>query len=298
MKNFDVLGVSSSIALNAENGYFAVGYFDEPFVSIHDYKTGELLHKIKTKYCSSANNVLACNDKYLVILCEAKLINVYDAKNFEILNSFQINNCGAVNSLTLIDNIVSVTTNKALGKADVKKDIFFFDIDDKKLISHESGLYLRKSFFLNNELFLLGNGQCEKSFIVPFSKMETVKNEMPFLIDEALVYETNTKERTKVFVNSGINTIGNINHSINVYKSLNIDIEDEILDKTVCGFIGQNELIKITFNEQSSSYKYCRYGENDSMQFLDFEVITHSSACDKKYFCFGADKSIVFVEIN
>lgn len=298
MKSFNVSGVSSSIALNKNNGYLAVGYFDEPFITIHDYETGDVIHKLDLKYCSSANNVLACNDSYLITLYEAKVINVYDAKNFELLSSFQLNNCGAVNSLFLIDDLVIVTTNKALGRSEVKKDIFFYEIKDKNLISYDSGIYLRKSFILNNEIFLIGNGTSNKSFIIPFSKKDEIKHELPFIVDEVTVYEQNTNNQTKVFINSGLNSIGNINHCVNAYRSLNIDIEDEILDKTVVGFLGQNELIKITFNEQSNMYKYCHYGEREVMEYLDIEVITHSSACNNSHFFFGADKSIYYVEIN
>ena len=298
MKIFEVLGVSSSIALNKENGYFAVGYFDESFISIHDYKTGELIHKLDTKYCSSANNVLACNGKYLVALYDSKTINVYDSKNFEMLSSFQLNNCGAVNSIILTDDLVTVTTNRALGKAEIKKDIFFFEIENKNLISYESGIYLRKAFFLNNEIFLMGNGQIGKSYIIPFSKKDEVKHELPFSIEEVLVYEQNTNKRVRVFINSGINSIGNINHNIDVYQSLNIHMDDEILDKTVGGFIGENELIKIVYKEENGNYKFCRYGEHDQMSYLDFEVITHSSDCDDSNYCFGADKSVIFIGVN
>lgn len=298
MKSYNVFGVSSSIALNKNNGYFAVGYFDENSVTIHDYYTGDLIHKIKTNYCSSANNILACNDDYLIVLHEAKTINIFDAKKFEIISSFHLNNCGAVNSILIEDDLVIVTTNKAIGNLTIKNDIFFYEIKNRKLTSNESGLYLRKSFLLKGQLFLVGNGLSNNSFIVPYLKSENLMISLPILVDEVIVYEHNTNEYVKVFLNTGLNDVGNTNFCINVYPSLNMDVEDEILEKTVVGYLGKNELIKITFNNQTEKYKYSRYGEKEVMEYLDFDVITHSSACDNTNFCFGADKKIVFIEIN
>lgn len=107
MKNFDVIGVASSISPNKVYNYIAVGYFDESIITFHDYNTGAITGKINTNYCSAYNNLIETNTKYFVYLDESKIVKVLSSKTLELLDVYNLENYGnfgSINSLKLVEN--------------------------------------------------------------------------------------------------------------------------------------------------------------------------------------------------
>lgn len=309
MKNFKVFGVPNSISVNAKNAYIAVGYYDETLITFHSIDNGNLINKINTEYCSAYSNLIKTNSKYFVYLHSAKLIKVLDSNNLKELYSFELNNCGAINSIELKDEKLFVFTNSPIGDKANKKDVFIYDLDLNQSDSFDSGIYIKKGTIIDKQIVIFGNylGHDKNNIgcvrILESDKKileETVIYENDS-IEEVVLYEVENKSQVRGFVSSDHELEG-VEASLEFVR-FGFDLAPSVHPNTVIGCIKSTEentlssVIVIIQQTNDKTYKMKRYGNHEDVETLPFDVITGATASTDNKFYFGVDKAISIVEL-
>lgn len=307
MQNFNVFGVPSSIGVNVENSYIAVGYYDESFITFHHIDNGKLLNKMNTEYCSAYSNLIKTNSKYFAYLHSAKTVKVLESKSLKELFSFDLSNCGAVNSIELNNEKLFIFANSPIGDKTNKKDIFIYDLDLNKSDSFDSGLYIKKGTIIDQQLVIFGNylGKDKNNIgcvrIIDDKKIieETIIYENSS-IEEVILYEVENKTNVKGLVNS--------DHQLEVVEAnldnveFGFDLMPSAQPNTVVGCIKtakENELdnvIVITQQANDKTYKMKISDNHEDVETLPFDVVTGATASKNNKFYFGVDKAISIVE--
>ena len=306
MKTFKVFGVPSSIAVNNERSFIAVGYYDESIITIHNIDNGKLLNKINTEYCSAYSNLIKTNSKYFVYLHSAKLIKVLDSKNLKELFSFELNDCGSINSIELKDNNLFIFANSPIGDKSNKKDIFIYDLELNKKSVFDSGIYIKKGTVIDNKIVIFGNYLANKKDhgcvrIVDLNNFDHIDETLIFdgsSIEEVVLYEVTNNQKIRSFVSSASEDMEASLESL----SFGFDLSPSIHPRTIVGCIKPTEntlstVVVITQKPDSKAYKISRYGTSEDVETLPFEVVTGATASTDSKFYFGVDKSISIVEL-
>lgn len=309
MQNFNVFGVPNSISVNLENAYIAVGYYDEKFITFHHIDNGKLLSKMNTEYCSAYSNLIKTNSKFFVYLHSAKTIKVLDSKSLKELFSFDLNNCGAVNSIELNNDKLFVFANSPIGDKTNKKDIFIYDLGLNQSDSFDSGIYIKKGTIIDQQIVIFGNylGQDKKNVgcvrILELDKKiveETVIYE-DSSIDEVILYEVENKLKVKGLINSDHQLEG-VEASLDNVE-FGFDLMPSAQPNTVVGCVKstkENELdnvIVITQQVNDKTYKMKISDNPEDVETLPFDVVTGATASKNNKFYFGVDKAISIVEL-
>lgn len=305
MRKFQVNGTSNSILLNNQKGYFAVSYYDNNIISIYDYQAGNLLKELKTLYCSASSNILVGNNKYFCYLVSAKEVIVADADSFETLHTLKLSQCGAVNSLSLKDNILLVSANKAIGNnADCYQNIFIFDLEKRTSSTFTDGKhYVKKSMLFADSIISFCNRSVDFSCLnislgnkdiqektIDFGNVEYF-NLLPSNRDLYVVAKVINDDVTKhnvYLIKESDNEISKVESSFN-----NVDIHT--------GYVSNNgNSYLVGFDRNINKYTLLvtnGFTGKVGNTVLGVSVVTESVAFDDSFFCFGADKSIYFIEV-
>ncbi len=305
MKKFQVDGTSNSVLLNKNKGYFAVSYYDNNIVSIYNYLTGNLLKELKTFYCSASSNILVGNDKYFCYLVSAKEVIVADADSFETLHTLKLSHCGAVNSLSLKGDKLLVGANKAIGNnADYYQNIFLFDLEKRSSSALTDGKhYVKKAILLSNSIVAFCNRSVDFSYLDIFLENHIYREE---IIDTGNVEYFNLLPSDKdLYVVAKVIDNDIIKHNVYLYNENNNKITDvknsfDNIDIHT-GYVRENgNSYLVVFDKNIAKYTLLVTNGFDGRvgnTVLGVSVVTESVAVDDTYFCFGADKSIYFVEV-
>lgn len=307
MQNFNVFGVPNSIGVNVENSYIAVGYYDESFITFHHIDNGKLLNKMNTEYCSAYSNLIKTNSKYFVYLHSAKTVKVLESKSFKELFSFDLSNCGAVNSIELNNEKLFIFANSPIGDKTNKKDIFIYDLGLNESDSFDSGLYIKKGTIVDQQLVIFGNylGQDKNNIgcvrILDNKKIieETVIYENSS-IEEVIIYEVENKSKVKGLVNSD-HQLEEVEANLDNVE-FGFDLMPSSQPNTVVGCIKsakENEpdnVIVITQQANDKAYKMKISDSHEDVETLPFDVVTGATASKNNKFYFGVDKAISIVE--
>lgn len=304
MIKFDVSGTSNSIHLNKNLGYIAVSYYDNNVVSILDYTNGNIIKEIPTIYCSASSNLLAGDDQYFIYQYAPKEIIVADAKSFEIIHTLKVDNCGAINSITLEKDKLLVTANKAIGKQEKYSNIFLFNLSEKTVTAYTDGKkYIKNAYMKNGHIICFHNGLNTHNFLSISLNGEIKDNIIGdsladnfniILSNDSSLYfvatvTTGEYQENKIYEISPIN--GSLYPVEN--KFFKLQVQTGFINKIGKSYIlGYDEMIK----------KYClsatkHFSSKTGNTILGASVITEAIAVDDQYFAFGADHVIYVIEV-
>lgn len=300
MIKFNVSGTSNSIHLNKNLGYIAVSYYDNNVVSILDYTNGNIIKEIPTIYCSASSNLLAGDDQYFIYQYAPKEIIVADAKSFEIIHTLKVDNCGAINSITLEKDKLLVTANKAIGKQEKYSNIFLFNLSEKTTSTYTDGKKYIKNAYMKNEHIICFHNDLNTHNFLSISLDGEIKDNIisnsvadNFNIilsnDNSLYFATVTNQENKIYEISPIN--GSLYPVEN--KFFRLQVQTGFINKNGKSFIlGYDQMIK----------KYCLSETRGFIgklgnTILGATVLTDAIAVDDKYFAFGADHVVYLVEV-
>lgn len=305
MKKYKVEGTSNSILLNKDMGYFAVSYYDNNIISIYDYDTGSHLNSLNTIYCSASSNLLAGNEKYFIYQFSAKELIVADAKTFKQLHTIKLSHCGAVNTISLKNDILLVSANKAIGNSlDKYQNIFLFDlVKGSSAVFTDGRMYIKKSMILDNSIISLFNDKDAFGY-VNISLGNKVE------IECSTIDAGNPEYFNRILSNKDLYIVANINtdgvDKFKIYKidevtkkSINIEHDFENIDIHT-GLIKDKKSFLIGYDNSIGKYTLLEtngFSGRLGNTVLGVSVITEAIAADDNHFCFGADKTIYFVEV-
>lgn len=291
MKKIKLLGVAGSLHLNKKNQYFSALYFDEPIMTIHDYESGQVKNKFKVNHLTPYTNILSSNDDYLVFLSNVYTLSIVETKNFTVIQDVQLQNAGVIHFTQIKENKLYVFTGLSRAvNADEKRDIFVIDLQTFNVEAFYSGKIIANCKNIGDELFVVADnyGIHSTYAVMNFNS----KNSLDFdgSVDEVIFLEK-PQHAQSLFAILNEFEYGSLSKLIEIDHHLSIK-EVERDTNIVGGYIDTNQKILLTFNND----KY--YIDNGlKKEKLGFSTITGAFDSNEEFFCFGADKYAVFINI-
>lgn len=308
---FKVKGVPSSIAVDNETNKIFVGYYDEPQVSIFDLKTKAVICNIKTTVTSAYANLIAVNKDYIFLLSAAKTISFIKKTDISLAKEIDLSliPCGAVNSIKLSgENLLVISTNKAIGNKDTRKDIFIYDLATDKLVASDSGIYIKTTIVSNNRIFVFGNffeqGKSQ-SIVKEFSLSKLVAGIVEPMqvvhldqeeIEHGFSYISSKNDFNKAFIQTK-----NSKKLVEV-KDGKIFLSENLTDEQINGFIHSTAIGTSTYKVVDNQY-YLNTVDISSKAYtaslkLEGKTVTDAATLSNDIFYFGVDKSIYMLQLS
>lgn len=312
MKVYDVAGVPNAVNVDEANNHVYVSYFDEPKLSVYDLNF-EPVCEIAVQGGSAYANLLASNLSYLAFLSKPKVVALLNKKNiFEPVLEIDLNqyHCGAVNGIHFFtERFVVITTNSAIGKKDIRKNLFIYDTVDKKMMQDlDSGIYIKFSTVSQSRIVIVGSVYDNKrdihqSAIASINTLTGI-NEMEVFADgevqSGFAYFSKNNDKKQIFVK------GKDDKYIGFVDETDIDIEHTGISNCLAGAIMHDCQCVIKNNDamQVIAFMEIEYGQ---FKFAEYPSIALGDAVatgaitvsndEKTVFC-GVDKEVYVITLK